>query len=170
MHSKQIVNNADELQLSQQVSLYQIQEFIKKTISKSSLNSHVYWNSLYINTVTAQSGCLTTHLFQYLNRLIEKFNIVRVFTILNNLLQKQRILYKPRSGNILTRHAYISQRHISLIQIQDTCQSKIASHVHIDISMLNPCNCRHFSSDPIETCQFPQDRDMSVYTRQKHVS
>ena len=41
--------NSNRLQLSQQVSIYLIKELFIKTISNSSLNSHVYWDTLYIN-------------------------------------------------------------------------------------------------------------------------
>ena len=40
--------NSYRLQLSQEVSLYYIKELFKKTISNSSLNSHVYWDTLYL--------------------------------------------------------------------------------------------------------------------------
>ena len=38
--------NSHRLQFSQ-LSLYYIKELFKKTISNSSLNSHVHWNTLY---------------------------------------------------------------------------------------------------------------------------
>ena len=46
-HSRQ---NSHRLQLSQLVSLYYIKELFEKTISNSSLNSHVFWDTLYVGS------------------------------------------------------------------------------------------------------------------------
>ena len=48
--------NFYRLQLSQLVSVYEIKELFIKTISNSSLNSHVYWDTLYIQNYQIDDG------------------------------------------------------------------------------------------------------------------
>ena len=68
--------NSYRLQLSQQVSLYQIKELFKKTISNSSLNSHVFG-----------TPCICKDIFQRTYKTVETLlkSILFIFSIFHFL-------------------------------------------------------------------------------------
>ena len=99
--------NPYRLQLSQQVSQYKIKKLFKKTISNSSLNSHVYWDTLYYSVHLSRGGGVISTITAKLSWLLEC-----LFT--TNMKNSEHILLLNRSSIRENMISFLQAIHFSL--------------------------------------------------------